>query len=66
METIAPVDYSLFARRIEVNDEHSSIIESQPLNSSSETTTFVYMAGTPEKWPDNLKSRLVSKENNSI
>ena len=26
---IAPVDYSPLARRIEVNDEHSTIIESQ-------------------------------------
>jgi len=48
-ETIAPVDYSLLARRIKVNDEHSAIIESQSSNSSSETTTFAYMARTPKE-----------------
>jgi len=37
------------ARGIEVNDEHSAIIKSQFLNSSSGTTTFAYMAGTPEE-----------------
>jgi len=46
--TIAPVDYSLLARGIEVNDEHSAIIESQSSNSSSKTISFAYMAGTPE------------------
>ena len=46
---IAPVDYSLLARRIDVNDEHSTIIESQFSNSNSETTTFAYMTGTPEE-----------------
>ena len=49
MGTIATVDYSLLARKIKVNDEHSAIIESQSSNSSSETTTFAYMAGTPEE-----------------
>ena len=48
MGTIAPVDYSLLAREIEVNDEHSAIIESRSLNFSSETTAFAYMAGTPK------------------
>ena len=38
--TIAPVDYSLLARGIEMNDEHSVIIESQSSNSSLETTTL--------------------------
>jgi len=46
---IAPVDYNLLARGIEVNDEHSAIIESQSLNFSSETTAFARMAGTPEE-----------------
>jgi len=32
-----------------VHDEHSAIIESQSLNSSSETIAFAYMAGTPEE-----------------
>jgi len=45
---IIPVNYSLLAREIEVNDEHSAIIKSRSLNSSSETTAFAYMAGTPE------------------
>jgi len=36
-------------RRIEVNDEHSAIIESKSSNSSSETTAFTYMEGTPDE-----------------
>ena len=47
MRTISPVDYSLLAREIEVNDEHSAIVESQSSNSSLETSA--YMAGTPEE-----------------
>ena len=47
--TITPVDYSLLAKEIEVNDEHSAIIESRSLNFSSETTAFAYTAGTPEE-----------------
>jgi len=31
---ITPVDYNLLARGIEVNDEHSTIVESQSSNSS--------------------------------
>jgi len=46
---IAPVDYNLLAKGIEVNDEHSAIVESQSSNSNSETTTFTYIAGTPEE-----------------
>jgi len=49
MGAIFTVDYNLLAREIEVNDEHSAIIESQSLNSSSETTAFAYMAKTPEE-----------------
>ena len=48
MGTIAPVDYSLLVRGIEVNDEHSAIIESRSSNSSSKTISFAYMVGTPE------------------
>ena len=48
IEAIVLIDYSLLARGIEVNDEHSAIIESQYLNSSSEITAFAYMAGTPK------------------
>jgi len=48
-EKIALVDYILLVRGIEVNDEHSSIVESQSLNSSLETTAFAYMAGNPEE-----------------
>ena len=47
--TIFLVDYSLLARGIEVNDEHSAIVESQPSNSSSEIIAFAYTAGTPEE-----------------
>ena len=32
-----------------MNDEHSAIVKFQSLNSSSETTFFAYMTGTPEK-----------------
>jgi len=46
---IVSANYSLLARVIEVNDEHSAIIESQSLNSSSAITTFPYMAETPEE-----------------
>ena len=49
MKTIIPVDYSLLARKIKVNDKYSAIIESQSLNFSSKTTAFAYMAGSPEE-----------------
>ena len=49
MGTISPIDYSLLAREIEVNDEHSAINESLSLISSSEIIAFSYMAGTPEE-----------------
>ena len=45
---IVPVD-NLLARGIEVNSEHSSVIESQSSNSSMETKAFTYMANTPEE-----------------
>ena len=48
-ELITPIDYTLLARGIEVNDEHSAIIKSQSSNSSSGTTAFAYMAGTPKE-----------------
>ena len=47
--TIASVYYSLFGKKFEAGNEHSAIIESQSLNSSSETTTFAYMAEAPEE-----------------
>jgi len=46
---IAPVDYNLLARIIEMNDEHSTIIESQSLNSSLGTIAYAYMVGTSEE-----------------
>ena len=49
MGTIALVDYSLLARGIEVNDEHSAITESRSSNSNSKMTAFAYMMGTPEE-----------------
>ena len=57
MGEIAPVDYNLLAREIEVNDEHSAIIESQFLNSSLETTAFAYMAGTPEEMANRFEEQ---------
>jgi len=47
--TIAPVDYSLLARGIKVNDDHSPIIKSRSSNSSLETIPFAFMEGTPEE-----------------
>ena len=32
-----------------MNDEHSAIIKSQSLNSSSESTAFAYIVGTPNE-----------------
>ena len=46
---IDPIDYSLLAKRSEMNDKHSTIIESPSSNSSSKTTAFAYTAGTPEE-----------------
>ena len=57
MATIALVDYSLLAREIEVNDEHSAIIESQSSNSSSETIAFAYMARTLEEVAKRFKEQ---------
>ena len=64
MGTIALIDYSLLARRIEVNDELSTIIESQSLNSSSEIATFAYIAGTPEEVARQFEEQPESKGNN--
>jgi len=55
---IAQVDYSLLARRIEVNNEHSAIVKSHFLNLSSETTVFAYMAGTPEEVAKQFKEQV--------
>jgi len=54
---MTPVDYNLLARGIEVNDEHSVIIESRSSHSSSETTAFAYMAGTPEEAAKRFKEQ---------
>jgi len=40
-----------------VNDEQSAIIESWSSNFSSETTTFSYMAGTPEEVTKRFKEQ---------
>jgi len=63
---MTPVNYSLLARGIEVNDEHFAIIEFQFLNSSSETTAFAYMRELPREWPSDSKSKPESKWNNLI
>ena len=57
MGAIAPVDYNLLVRKIEVNDEHSAIIESQSLNSSLGTTAFVSWRELLSRWPSDSKSR---------
>ena len=59
---IAPVDYNLLAKGIEVNDEHSAIVESQSSNSNSETTTFTYIAGTPEEVAKQFEKAQVPRE----
>jgi len=48
-EAIAPVDYNLLARGIEINDGHFAIMESHSSNSYVEAEAFTYMAGTPEE-----------------
>ena len=40
---IAPVDYSVLARGVEVSESHSAIAESQASNSSVEKEAFAYM-----------------------
>jgi len=40
-----------------VNDEHSAIIKSRSSNSSSESTSFAYMAGTPEEVAKRFKEQ---------
>ena len=57
MGTMTPVDYNLLARGIEVNDEHSIIIESRSSHSSSETTASAYISGTPEEAAKRLKEQ---------
>ena len=57
MRAITPVNYNLLARGIEMNDEHSAIIKSQSLNSSSGTTAFAYMARTPEEVAKRFKKQ---------
>ena len=52
-----PINYSLLARGIEVNDEHSTTIRSWSSNSSSETTTFAYIAETPEEVAKRFKEK---------
>jgi len=66
MGAIVLVDYNLLARGIEVNDNHSAIIESQSSNSSSEITIFLTWRKLPRRWPSNLKSRPEPNGNNSI
>jgi len=47
--TIAPVDYSVLARGIEISEAHTAIVESHASNSSVEKEAFAYMAGTLEE-----------------
>jgi len=50
---------------IEVNDEHSAIIEFQSLNFNSETT-FTYMVGTPEEVAKSFEEQARIQRNGSI
>ena len=64
--TIAPVDYSLLARGIEVNDKHSTIIESQSSNFNSAQPPLLIWQELPRRWLSDSKSKPESKGNNSI
>ena len=46
---VAPVDYSVLARSIEVSESYSIIVESQASNSFVEKEAFEYMANTLEE-----------------
>ena len=63
---IALVDYSLLARGIKVNDEHSAIVESQSSNSSSGTTACAYMAGTPKEMAKQFEGQAPVQRSYSI
>ena len=54
---ITPVDYNLLAKGIEVNDEHSTVVESQSSNSSLGTTAIAYMAGDSEEMIKRLEDQ---------
>ena len=66
MGMIAPVNYNLLARGIEVNNEHSTIIESQSSNYIRGQPPLVTWRERPRRWPSDSKSRPESNGNNSI
>ena len=47
--TIALVNYNALARRIEVNNEHSTITESQLTNSYMEKEALIHMVNNPKE-----------------
>ena len=64
--TIAPVDYSLLARRIEVNNEHSAIIEPSLRTLVRGQPPLLTWWELLRRWPSDSKSRPESKGNNLI
>jgi len=58
---IAPVDYSVLARGIEVSELHSIIVESQASNSSVEKEAFAYMASTSEEMARRFEQKAPAK-----
>ena len=64
--TIAPVNYNLLAKRIEVNDEHSAIVNpSLQILVRRQQPLLIYQA-LLKKGPGNLKNIPEFKGNNSI
>ena len=62
---VAPINYSALARGIEVNESHSTIVESQALNSFIEKEAFAYMTNTPEETARRFEQQARSRRNNS-
>jgi len=54
---VAPINYSVLARGIEVSESHSAIVESQASNSSIEKEAFAYMINTPEETARRLEQQ---------
>ena len=52
-----PVDYNVVVRKIEANDEHSAITESQSSKSYMEKEVFAYMASTPKEMNRRLEEQ---------
>jgi len=58
---IAPVDYSVLARGIEVSELHSVIVESQASNSSVEKEAFAYIEITSKEMDRRFEQKAPAK-----